>query len=68
MIKELVQPGGLEVPATGTISEGTTTMTGEPSSQSSLSKDLSSLDPQLGNNIKILCILSLSLLLLTWPL
>ena len=32
MIKELVQPEGLEVPATGTISEGTTTVTGEPSS------------------------------------
>jgi len=30
MIKELVQPEGLEVPATGTISEGTTTVTREP--------------------------------------
>jgi len=40
MIKELVQPEGLKVSATGMISEGTTTMAREPSSQSSLPKDL----------------------------
>jgi len=44
MIKELVQLGGLEVPAIGTIPEGTITMIGEPSSQSSLPKDLPFLD------------------------
>ena len=44
MIKELVLPDGLEVPANGMISEGTTTTAGEPSSQSSLPKDLPSLD------------------------
>ena len=38
MIKELVQSEDLEVPATGTISEGITTVTGEPSSKSSLPK------------------------------
>ena len=65
MIKELVQPRGLEVPATGTISEGTTTVTRETSSQSSLPKDLPSSDSQLGKRIKIPYILSLSLLLLT---
>ena len=66
MIKELVQLGGSEVPATGTILEGTTTMIGEPSSHSSLPKDLPSSDPQLGKRIKISYILPLSLLLLTW--
>jgi len=64
MIKELVQPEGLEVPATVMISEGTTTTVGEPFSQSSLPKDLPSLDPQLGKRIMILYILSFSLLLL----
>ena len=64
--KEPTHPGGSEVPNTGTIPEGTTTMTGKPSSQSSLPKDLTSSDPQLGKKIKILYILSLSLLLLTW--
>jgi len=64
MIKELVQPEGLEVPATGMISEGTTITAGEPSSQSILSKDLPSLDPQLGKRIKILHILPFSSLLL----
>jgi len=59
MIKELVQTEGVEVPAT------TTTTTREPSSQSSLSKDLPSLDPQLDKRIKILYILSFSSLLLT---
>ena len=65
MIKELVQLGGLEVPATSTIPEGTITMIGEPSTQSSLLKDLPFLDPHLGNRIKISYILSFSLLLLT---
>ena len=45
MIKELVQSEGLKVFSTGTISEGTITVTGEPSSQSSLPKDLPSPDP-----------------------
>ena len=40
MIKELTQQEGLEVPVTGMILEGITTMTTEPSSQSSLPKDL----------------------------
>ena len=39
MIKELVQPEGLEVSTIGKISEGTITTAGEPSSQSSLPKD-----------------------------
>ena len=65
MIKELVQPESLEVSATGIISDGTTTMVGEHSSQSSLSKDLLSLDPQLGKRIKILYILPFLSLLLT---
>jgi len=65
MIKKLVQPEGLEVYVASMISEGTTTMAGEPSSQSSLSKDLPSLDPQLGKRIKILYIPSFSSLLLT---
>ena len=64
MIQELVQPEGLEVPDTGMTSEGTNTMTGEPSSQSSLPKDLPSLDSQLGKRIKILYILPFSSLLL----
>ena len=45
MIKELIRPGDLEVPATGTISKGTTIMTGEPSTQNNLPKDLPFLDP-----------------------
>ena len=53
MIKELVQPEGLEVSASCMISEGTTTVTGETSSQSSLPKNLPTLDPQLGKRIKI---------------
>ena len=65
MIKELVKPESLEVSATGIISDGTTTMVGEHSSQSSLSKDLLSLDSQLGRRTKILHILSFSSLLLT---
>ena len=64
-IKELVKPEGLEVSANDMTSEGTTTMAGEPSSQSSLPKDLLSSDPQPGKGIKILYILSLSSLLLT---
>ena len=44
MIKELVQSEGLEVPATWMILEGITAVIGEPSSQSSLSKDLPSSD------------------------
>jgi len=54
MIKELVRPEGFEVFASGKISEGTTTVTGEPSSQSNLLKDLPSLDSQLDKRIKIL--------------
>ena len=65
MIKELVQPGGFEVPSTDTVSVGTTTATGEPSSWSSLPKDLLSSDPQLGKRIKVLYKLPFSLLLLT---
>ena len=38
MIQELTQPEGLKVPATGMLLEGITTVTGEPSSQSSLEK------------------------------
>jgi len=64
MIKELVQPKDLEVSATGTISEGTTTVTGEPSSQSSLPKDLPFSDPQFSKRTKILHILPFSSLLL----
>ena len=52
MIKKLVQPEDLEVFATGTISEGITTVTGEPSSQSSLPKDLPSSDSPLGKRTK----------------
>ena len=66
MIEELVQSGDLEVPTTGTVPVGTTTMIGEPSSPSSLPKDLPSSVPQLDKRIKIPNILSLSLLLLTW--
>jgi len=67
MIKEQVQPKGLglEVLATGMISEGTTTIVGEPSSQSNLSKDLPFSDPHLGKRIKILYILPFLLLVLT---
>ena len=65
MIKELVQPEGLEVLATGMTSEGTTTMIGEPSSQSSLLKDLLSSDPQLGKRIKMIYVFLFSLLFLT---
>jgi len=65
MIKKLVQLEGLEVSATGMISEGTTTLTGESSSQSNLPKDLPSSDSQLGKRIKILYILPFSSLLLT---
>jgi len=64
--EELTQPRGFEVPTTSTILEGTTTMIGEPSSQSSLPKDLPSSVSQLGKRIKIPYILPLSLLLLTW--
>jgi len=53
MIQELAQPEGLEVPATGMFLEGITTVIGEPSSQSSLPKDLPSLDPQLGKRTKM---------------
>ena len=63
--EKLTQPRGFEVPTTHTISEGTTTMIGEPSSPSSLLKVLPSSVPQRGKRIKILYILSLSLLLLT---
>ena len=45
MIQELAQSEGLEVPTAETLREGTTTMTGEPSSQGGLSEDLPSLDP-----------------------
>ena len=45
MIKELAQPEGLEIPATGMILEGITTVTRELSFQSSLLKDLPFLDP-----------------------
>jgi len=65
MIKELVQPEGLEVSATGMILEGATTTAGEPSFQSNLPKNLPSLDPHLGKRIKILHILPSSLLLPT---
>ena len=65
MIQEVAQPEGLEVPATGILREGETTMTGEPSSQSGLPKDLPSLDPQLGKRTKMCHILPFSLLLLT---
>ena len=65
MIKELVQPEGLEVPANGMILEGTTTTAGEPSSQSNLPKDLPFLDSQLDKRTMILHILSFSSILLT---
>ena len=65
MTKELIQLGGLEVPATRILREGVTTVTGEPSSQSGLPKNLLSLDPQLGKRIKILYILPFLSLLLT---
>ena len=65
MIKELARSEGLEVPATGMVLEGITTMTGESSSQSNLPKDLLSSDPQLRKRTKIFHILSFSLLLLT---
>jgi len=45
MIKELAQPEGLEIPAIGIILEGITTVTEEPSSQSSLPKNLPSSYP-----------------------
>jgi len=48
MIQELAQQEGLEVPTTRMSREGVTTVTGEPSSPSGLSKDLPSSDPQLG--------------------
>ena len=54
MIKELVQPNGLEVFAIEMILESTTTTAGEPSSQSNLPKDLPSLDPQFSKRTKIL--------------
>ena len=62
---ELAQLESLEVLATGMILEGTTTTTGELSSQSNLPKDLLSLDPQLGKRTKILHILPFSSLSLT---
>ena len=65
MIKKLAQLEGLEVPATGMILEGMTTVIGEPSSQSSLPKDLQSSDLQLSKRTRILHILLFSLLLLT---
>ena len=65
MIKELVQLEGLEVLTTDITSESTTAMTGKPSSQSSLPKDLPFSNPHLGKRIKIFHILSFSLLLLT---
>jgi len=65
IIKELAQTESLEVSATGMILEGITTVTREPLSQSSLPKDLPSLDPQLGKRTRILHILSFSSLLLT---
>ena len=65
MINELVQPEGLKISATGMISEGTTTASGEPSSQSSLPTDLPSLDSQLGKRVQILYVLLFSSLLLT---
>jgi len=65
MIKELAQLEGLEVSATGIIFEGTTTTAREPSFQSNLSKDLPSLNPQLGKRTKILHILPFSSLSLT---
>ena len=65
MIQELAQPEGLEVPITGILLEGITTVTREPSSQSILPKDSPSSDPQLGKRTRILHILPLSSLLLT---
>ena len=58
MIQELAQPEGLEVPATESLREGVTAVTGEPSSPSGLSKDLPSSDPQLGKRTKMCRILS----------
>ena len=65
MIQEVAQPEGLEVPAIGILREGEITMTGEPSSQSGLPKDLPSLDPQLHKRTKMCHILLFSLLLPT---
>ena len=65
MIQELVQPEGFEVPVTETLREGITTMTGEPSSRSSLPEDLPSLDPQLCKITRMSHILPFSLSLLT---
>ena len=52
MIQELAQQEGLEVLATGMPHEGVSTAIGEPSSPSDLSRDLPSLDPQLGKRTK----------------
>ena len=60
MIKEMVHPEGLEVPATGMIFEGTTTTAGEPSSQSSVPIDLSSVNSHLGKRVQILYALPFS--------
>jgi len=65
MIKKLAQPKDLEIPATRMTLEGITTVTGEPSSQSSLVKDLPSSDPHLVKRAKIFYILLFSSLLLT---
>ena len=65
MIQKLAQPKGLEVPTTGMLFEGITTVIGEPSSQSSLPKDFSSSDPQLGKRTKMCHILLSPSLLLT---
>jgi len=58
MIQELAKQEGLEVPATGMPREDVTTEIGEPSSLNGLSKDLPSLDPQLGKRTKMCRILS----------
>jgi len=65
MIQELAELEGLEVPTTGMLLEGITTVTGELSSQSSLPKDLSSSDPHLGKITRIFHILQFSSSLLT---
>jgi len=65
MIQELTQTEGLEVSATETLREGTTIVTGEPTSQSGLPEHLTSLDPQLGKRTKMYHILLFLLLLLT---
>ena len=60
MIKELVQPESLKVPAAGMITDDTTTIVGEPLSQSSLPIDLSSVNSHLGKRVQILYALPFS--------